>query len=146
MDKSVTEAPDTLSALKALTKLAEFNNWLDIRVISGDRGEVELHLPWRPEFAQYNGYLHASIVGGLIDTACGFAAFSMTRSGVLASQFSVRCLRPALASTFVVRGRVVKRGRQQIFTEAQLYAIDAPEKLFATGDAILVPAGPTASS
>lgn len=57
-----------------------------------------------------------------------------------------RYLRPALASTFVVRGRVVKRGRQQIFTEAQLYGIDAPEKLFATGDAILVPAGPTAPS
>lgn len=140
MDKTVTDAPDALSALKALTKLAAFNNWLKLEVVSAEPGDVELHLPWRPEFGQYYGYLHASIVAGLIDTACGFAAFSMTRSGVLTSQFSVRCLRPATATTFVVRGTVIKPGRQQIFTEARLYGIDAPDKPFATGDAILVPA------
>jgi len=74
----------------------------------------------------------------LIDTACGFAAATLSPR-VLASQFSVRCLRTAVAQTFVVKGHVVKPGRQQIFTTAELYGLDNPGKLFAVGDAILVP-------
>jgi len=132
---------DLLERVQALHITAAFNRWLDLAVYSVKEGEVELRLPWRDEFGQYNGFLHASIVGGLIDTACGVAAYTMV-GGVLASQFAVRCLRPAVAEVFAVRGRVVKPGRQQVFASAELYDVAAPQKLLAVGDAILVPASP----
>ena len=58
---------------------------------------------------------------------------------VLASQFSVRCLRPAVAEVFVVRGRVLKPGRPQIFATAELADLNRPDKPFAVGDTMLVP-------
>ena len=129
---------DLRADLEVLSRRAAFNIWLGIEVTQARWGEVELQLRWRPEFAQYNGYLHASIVGGLIDTACGFAGTTVTKN-LLASQFSIRCLRPAVAEVFVVRGKVVKPGSRQIFTSAELYGIGAPEKPFAVGEALLVP-------
>jgi uncharacterized protein (TIGR00369 family) len=129
---------DLLERLRAVSSTAAFNRWLRFEVYSANVGDVELRLPWRDEFGQYNGFLHASIIGGLIDTACGFAAYTMV-GGVLASQFSVRCLRPALAEVFAVRGRIVKAGKQQVFASAELYDLAAPQKLMAVGDALLVP-------
>ena len=129
---------DQLAMLKAVSCKAAFNNWLDLKVISATEGLVELHLPWRKEFGQYNGFLHASIVAGLIDTACGFAAATLS-GPVLASQLAVRFLRPAMAEVFVVRGTVVKPGRQQVFARAELFALGAPDKLIAVGDALIVP-------
>jgi uncharacterized protein (TIGR00369 family) len=129
-----------LAVLREVTKRARFNSWLGLEVISAAEGEVELHLAWREEFGQYAGYLHVGIVGALIDTACGFAAYTLSGS-VLGSQFSVRCLRPAIAKTFVARGRVVKPGKQQVFVMAEIASLDAPERLLAIGDALLVPTG-----
>jgi uncharacterized protein (TIGR00369 family) len=129
---------DFRSRLQATSSKATFNTWLGLEVDKASEGEVELSLPWRIEFGQYSGYLHASIVSGLIDTACGFAASTMS-GRVLASQLSVRFLRPAVADVFVVRGKVIKPGRQQVFAFGELFARDAPEKLIAVGDAILVP-------
>lgn len=125
--------------LQGISRLAAFNNWLDLEITHAAPGEVELRLRWRDEFGQYNGFLHAALVGGLIDTACGFAA--ATQAGnLLASQFSVRCLRPARARVFLVRGRVVKPGRLQIFTAAELVDANGDDnKPFAVGEALLVP-------
>lgn len=136
----MADSSEMLSQMRDISKVALFNNWLDLQIAAASLGEVELRLRWRPEFGQYNGFLHAGIVAGLIDTACGFAAVTMVGPGVLASQFSVRCLRPAVAETFVVRGRVVKPGKQQVFTSAELFGLDGdPAKPFAVGDALLVP-------
>jgi acyl-coenzyme A thioesterase PaaI-like protein len=64
----------------------------------------------------------------------------MSGDRVLASQISVRFLRPAVADIFVVRGRVVKPGRQQIFATAELFSLAGePVKILAVGDALLVP-------
>ena len=58
----------------------------------------------------------------------------------MASHFSVDCLAPAVGDAFVARGRVVKAGRRQVFTHAELFALrGGDEKLVATGAAILVP-------
>ncbi len=125
--------------IRAVARMAAFNNWLGLEVVSVEPGEVTLRVEWRQELGQYSGFLHAAIIGGLIDTACGFAAGTLS-GNVLASQFSVRCLRPAVGEFFSVIGRVVKPGKQQIFAAAELYAHQGDERtLVAVGDALLVP-------
>jgi uncharacterized protein (TIGR00369 family) len=139
---------DLQAALVALNASAAFNRWAGFEVSCIAAGEVELRLPWRDEQGQYAGFLHAGMIGALIDTACGFAAFTVA-GRVLASHFSVRCLAPATGATFLARGRVVQAGRRQVFAAAELFAIrEGVERRVAIGDAILVPveAAPVAAA
>ena len=77
-----------LNRIRQVSALAPFNQWLDLRVEQAEPGLVILRLDWRDDFAQYSGHLHAALIGGLIDTACGFAAATVA-GNVTASQFSV---------------------------------------------------------
>ena len=131
---------DHLARLQQVSANAPFNKWLDLRVESASPGRVQLVLDWRSEFGQYTGSLHAAIVAGLLDTACGFAASTMS-GRVTASQISVRFLRPAVGATFLVTGEVVKPGRHQVFTKAELVTKDAPDKLLALAETMIIPLG-----
>jgi uncharacterized protein (TIGR00369 family) len=128
---------DPLAAIRAINDTAAFNRWCGIEVLGAAEGRAEIAMPWRTEVGQYAGFLHAGLVGALIDTACGFAAATMV-GRVLASHFAVNCLRPAVGTRFVARARVVKAGKTQVFTACDLFAIqDEQEKLVATGETLL---------
>ncbi len=132
-----TALQDPLATLRAVNQTSAFNMWCGIQVDSAEAGRVEISMPWRHEVGQYAGFLHAGLVGALIDTGCGYAAATLVGQ-VLASHYSVNCLRPAVGESFVVRARVVKAGKTQVFTAAELYAIaKGKESLVATGEAIL---------
>lgn len=125
--------------IAALSATAAFNRWAGIRVASAGNGEAVIEVDWKEDFGQYTGFLHAGMVGALIDTACGFAAATIV-GRVLASHYSVNCLRPAVGKRFVAKARVVKPGRTQVFTACELYAHDGDgEKLVATGETLLTP-------
>ena len=62
-----------LTILREVNQTSAFNQWLGIEVVSAEPGKAEITMPWRPEAGQYSGFLHAGIVGALIDTACGYA-------------------------------------------------------------------------
>jgi len=95
-------------------------------------------LAWRREFGQYSGFLHAGIVGALIDTACGFAAATITVE-VLAAHNSVNFFRPAVATRFIAQGKILKLGKRQIFCSAELYGDSVADKrLLASGEVILM--------
>ncbi len=135
----MAEAQFLQSDVEALSATAAFNAWAGFEVVHAAEGRAELKLPWRADLGQYAGFLHAAMIGGLIDTACGFAAFTLS-GHVLASHISVNCLAPAQGDAFIARARVVKAGRRQIFASAELFALRGDrEHLVATGDVILVP-------
>lgn len=134
MDRSV----DVLTQIRAINSTAAFNRWCGIEVIDAGPGTAEIAMPWRTEAGQYAGFLHAGLVGALIDTACGFAAATLV-GRVLASHYSVNCLRPAVGERFVARARVVKPGKTQVFTACELFALTgSDQKLVATGETLLV--------
>lgn len=130
-----------LDTIQAINKTAAFNRWAGFEVTRAADGEAELRMAWREEdMGQYAGFLHAGLIGAMLDTACGFAAATVA-GRVLASHFSVNCLSPALGHAFIARGKVVKAGRKQVFATAELYGQGEGDslKLVATGSAILVP-------
>ena len=127
-----------LDMLKKINAMAEFNRWCGIEVTVAEPGFVEIQMPWRPEVGQYSGFLHAGLIGALIDTACGFAAATVAGPHLLAANFSVNCLRPATGKKFIARARVIKLGKAQIFTACDLFAVDSvDEKLVANGQTLL---------
>ena len=130
---------DPLSTIRSINTTSAFNRWCGIEVLSAGEGRAEIAVPWREDLGQYAGFLHAGMVGALIDTACGFAAATVV-GRVLASHYSVNCLRPAVGERFVARARVVKPGRTQVFTACELFAVSGgEEKLVATGETLLTP-------
>ena len=139
MEQSAT----TLERIRAINASAAFNRWCGLEVVDAQPGSATIAMPWRDEAGQYSGFLHAGLVGALIDTACGFAAATLV-GRVLASHYAVNCLRPAVGRRFVARARVVKPGKSQVFTACELFAEDDDgEKLVATGETLLlvVPGG-----
>ncbi|HET9253035.1 MAG TPA: PaaI family thioesterase [Candidatus Eisenbacteria bacterium] len=76
-------------------------------------GQVEIQLPHRDDLTQQHGFLHAGVVTAVLDSSCGYAAFSLMPpgAGVLSVEFKVNLLAPAKGDVLVARGRVVRAGR-----------------------------------
>lgn len=130
--------PEPLIALRQLNSTATFNVWCGIEVVSAGSGSVVIAMPWRAEALQYTGFLHAGLVGALIDTACGYAAATLAGLNLLASHYSVNCLRPAVGERFEAHAKVVRPGRSQFFTSGELFAFTGERKtLVATGETLL---------
>lgn len=126
--------------IRAINRTAAFNRWAGIEVEHAESGEAVLTLRWREELGQYAGFLHAGMIGALIDTACGFAAATLV-GRVLASNCQVSFFAPAVGERFVARARVVKAGKRQVFTAAELFAATGTEeRLVAGGSTILMTA------
>lgn len=135
-------AANPLAQIRAINDSAAFNRWLGLEVLAAGDGRAEIALAWRPDLGQYSGFLHAALIGGLVDTACGFAAATLV-GRVLASHYAVNCLRPAIGERFIARARVLKPGRTQVFTACELFAVrDGQETLVATGETLLTPVPP----
>lgn len=129
---------DLLTRCRAINNTAAFNRWYNIDVVAAEPGSATIAMPWREEAGQYSGFLHAGLIGALVDTACGFSAVTLGLR-VLASHYSVNCLRPAFGNRFIARARVVKPGKTQVFTACELFAENgAEEKLVATGETLFV--------
>ncbi|QCI63210.1 PaaI family thioesterase [Phreatobacter stygius] len=135
----MTAVADPIATLEMINRSAAFNRWAGFELIAAEPGKISLRMPWKAEVGQYSGFLHAGLIGAMIDTACGFAAAGLV-GRVMASHFSVNCLSPAVGSAFVAEARVVRAGRRQIFTSAELFALqdDGQRKLVATGETILM--------
>ena len=132
----------TLPDLVSANASAGLNRLAGFEVIRAVDGVAEIRMPWNDGLTQYAGYLHAGMIAALLDTACGFAAATIA-GAVMASHFSMNCLRPAIGRAFVAKGITVKAGRKQIFTKAELFAEndEGEMSLVATGETLIVPTG-----
>jgi uncharacterized protein (TIGR00369 family) len=98
-------------------------------------GEIEIEFPYQFGLTQQNGFIHAGIVSTVLDSACGYAAFSLMPedASVLTIEFKVNLLSPAKGDRFRGYGKVKKAGRTISVAEAELYAFsDQGKKLVAT--------------
>jgi uncharacterized protein (TIGR00369 family) len=76
-------------------------------------GEVDITLPFSERLTQQDGCLHAGVVAGAADSACGYAALTTMDPGaeVLTVEFKINLLAPAAGERLVARGRVLRSGR-----------------------------------
>lgn len=98
-------------------------------------GKVIIEIPYSKEFTQQNGFIHAGVITSIVDTACGYAAFSLFPPDfdVLTIEFKINFLSPAIGTKFQAHGKVNKSGRTISVTNGEVYAItDKEEKLIAT--------------
>ena len=98
-------------------------------------GEVDIELPVADALTQQHGFVHAGALASVLDSAAGYAAFTLMPAGaaVLSIEFKINMLEPARGRAIVARGRVVRAGRTISVCRADALALgDAGEKLVAT--------------
>ncbi len=90
-------------------------------------GIIEIEMPFSPDLTQQHGFLHAGVISTALDTACGYAAFSLlpASASVLTIEFKVNLLAPGRGERFLFRGSVTKPGRTIVVADGQAYAIGA---------------------
>lgn len=113
----------------------EIMKTVNASILSIQPGIVELAFPYQTELTQQHGFIHAGIVSTLLDSACGYAAFSLMPKGaaVLTIEFKINFLAPAKGTVFRAVGAVKKAGRNITVSEGELFAdIDGGQKLVAT--------------
>jgi uncharacterized protein (TIGR00369 family) len=104
-------------------------------------GRVVIELPWQQALTQQHGFLHAGMVATALDSACGYAGFSLmpADAAVLTIEYKINLLAPAQGERFRMEGIVVKPGRTITVAEGRAYAIhEGREKLIATMGATLM--------
>lgn len=89
-------------------------------------GAVTIRMPFDDRLTQQNGYLHAGVITTLLDSACGYAAFTLLPAGsnILSVEFKVNLLSPAKGNAFVAAGRVLKAGKTLTICEGELTAFE----------------------
>ncbi|WP_208510116.1 PaaI family thioesterase [Variovorax paradoxus] len=114
---------------------------LGIELVEVRAGEVELAMPASERLTQQHGFLHAGIVATGLDSACGYAAFSLMppEAAVLTVEFKINLLAPAAGERFVFRAGVTKAGRTISVSDGRAYALrEGKESLIATMTATLM--------
>ena len=98
-------------------------------------GEVDISFDWAPGLTQQHGFIHAGMLSTALDSACGYAGFTLmpAEAAVLTIEFKINLLAPARGQRFRMVGTVIKPGRTVTVCEGHAYAIDqGQEKLIAT--------------
>ena len=98
-------------------------------------GEVDIQLSLRSDLTQQNGFLHTGVVTAIIDSACRYAALSLSPAGsaVLTVEYKVNFVAPAKGDSIVARGKVVRPGGTVTVCSGEAFAVEeGKESLIAT--------------
>ena len=100
---------------------------LGVEVIAVEPGRVELALRHDDRFTQQHGFLHAGAVASVLDTACGYAAYTVMppEAAVLTATYTINLLAPAAGQQFTITGSVVRAGRTLVVCRGEAFADDA---------------------
>jgi uncharacterized protein (TIGR00369 family) len=109
---------------------------LGIEIVRLVPGEIELAMAFNAAYTQQHGFTHAGTISTAMDSACGYAAFSLMPpdAAVLTVEFKINLLAPAAGKGFLFRGRVIKPGKTLTICDAEAFTVtDKPEpRLIAT--------------
>jgi len=103
---------------------------LGIRIADLSAGHIVLEMEHSDALTQQHGFLHAGVVSTALDSACGYAAFSLmpAEAAVLTAEFKINLLNPADGTRFRFVADVVKPGRTLTICEARAYALKGQDE------------------
>jgi uncharacterized protein (TIGR00369 family) len=100
---------------------------MQISLLSLEPGKIVMRLNRSPDFLQQQGFIHGGVITSALDSACGFAALSLSATGteVLSIEFKTSFMAPARGQEIFIEGVVLKSGRRVSFCEAKAYEANA---------------------
>ena len=136
-----SQSEDFDARVKASFDRQAFMNTLGARLVSVEPGRAVLEMPFDERLGQQHGFHHAGATTSVLDSACGYAAYSLMDSdkSVVTVEFKVNLLAPAKGERFRFEEQVVRPGRTLTVCEGRAFAITGgTEKLVATMSATLM--------
>ena len=111
---------------------------LGVELTAIERGRVEMALRHDDRFTQQHGFMHAGAVASVLDSACGYAAYSVMPpdAEVLTVTYTINLLAPAAGQRFAVTGQVVRAGRTLVVCRGEAFA-DGADRPFAAMQATM---------
>lgn len=107
---------------------------LGARLLCAHDGRATIEIIPIESISQQHGFVHAGALAAIADSACGYAAMSLSPPdrGVLSVEFKISLISPAIADRFQARAQIIKPGRKLHFVEADIVGIqDNQEQLIA---------------
>jgi len=111
---------------------------LGVELIAIERGRVQMALRHDDRLTQQHGFLHAGAVASVLDSACGYAAYSVMppEAAVLTATYTINLLAPAAGERFAITGEVVRAGRTLVVCRGEAFA-DGGQRPFAVMQATM---------
>ena len=103
---------------------------LQIELVSVEPGEIIMQLEKSETLLQQQGFVHGGVLTAGLDSACGFAALTLSAPTVevLSIEFKTSFFRPASTDKVRFVGRVLKAGRRVSFCEAEAFSLSQGRK------------------
>jgi uncharacterized protein (TIGR00369 family) len=97
---------------------------LGARLRAIEPGFCAIELTPGPAVSQQHGYVHAGVVAAIVDSAGGYAGYTLfpEDASVLTVEFKLNLLAPAHGERVVAEGFVVKSGRTLTVTRGEVHA------------------------
>ena len=93
-------------------------------------GFVEIRLAHHTNLLQQHGLFHGGATSAILDSAGGYAAFSLFEPGdeILTVEDKVNFIAPAIGDEIVAQGEVVKSGKRLSVTRGEAYVTKDGQK------------------
>jgi len=133
------ESPEEMLArVRASFDRQAMMSTLGVEVTAVKRGHVLMSLGHDERFTQQHGFMHAGAVASVLDTACGYAAYSVMPpdAAVLTATYTVNLMAPAAGKRFTITGEVVRAGRTLVVCRGEAFA-DGGQRPFAVMQATM---------
>ena len=123
--------PDVEQRVRASFARQGLINTLNGKIAHIGLGELHIEAPFDERFTQQDNFLHAGIVTALVDSACGYAAYTLmpADSRVLTVEFKVNFIAPAQGERFRAEGHVIKPGKTLTVCEGKFFTLQASQTL-----------------
>jgi uncharacterized protein (TIGR00369 family) len=116
--------PDYASRVQASFDRQKAMRLIGARLVRIAPGACTIELPYRDDLTQQHGYIHAGIVSMIVDSAGGYAGFTLfpADASVLTVEYKLNLVAPAAGERLVAEASVVKPGRTLAITRGEVYA------------------------
>ncbi|WXG41186.1 MAG: PaaI family thioesterase [Candidatus Freyarchaeum deiterrae] len=113
---------EKVNAIKALSHLAPFYDYLGMEVVDVRNCYAKLRIPWRKELLQVQGLIHGGVLATLCDSAVGVALLtSLDPEDITVTiELNVNYLLPVRAGEIVAEGRILHRGRRTALGDVEV--------------------------
>lgn len=132
----------TVDELQEFVNVRPFLSWLGINVLAIGDDTIEARSTWRPEWVTSPTLMqtHGGILAALIDFAADFSLVRQMGGPVPTVDMRVDYHRLAKPGDLIVKGRIIKLGKQFSVCEAHIY--DQAGALIASGRGTYITAPP----
>jgi uncharacterized protein (TIGR00369 family) len=133
--------PDFIETVKKSFSKQGLMRYLGATIDVIEPGYVSISMPYSDDLTQQHDYYHAGSLTSIVDSACGYAAYTLMppNTEVLTIEFKVNFVSPAIGDRVVAHGRVVKPGSTVTVCQGEVIAIqDGREKVCAIMQATML--------